>query len=210
MDGRANKKERERLLVEYFLRLRGEESLLSALQGCELPDFLMKENDRIIGLEVREIFRDPEPGQCPRQAVEAERRRVAEQAAKLWKEKGNPNIEVRLHFSPHYHIRKESVPELAQRLVDLVERHLPTPGLSMYVDSNTLPHGEFPDKAKRIAASREKCGGVWLLLVVDAWRVSSLLEVPDRTKEEIYRSPFDRTFLFELQDRCITELKTKR
>jgi hypothetical protein len=53
------------------------------------------------------------------------------------------------------------------------------------------------EKERRIAAYRVKCDQAWLLLVLDGFAISSMLEVPEETIAHRYVSSFDRILLFD-------------
>lgn len=63
-------------------------------------------------------------------------------------------------------------------------------------------------KNKRVASYRSKCHVIWLVIVVDGFALSSTMNIPDEVREHLYRSDFNRVFIFENAAERSFELKT--
>lgn len=63
-------------------------------------------------------------------------------------------------------------------------------------------------KNKRVASYRNKCDVIWLVIVVDGFALSSTVNFSDEVCEYLYRSDFDRVFIFENAAERSFELKT--
>lgn len=59
-----------------------------------------------------------------------------------------------------------------------------------------LVRERIQDKESKIARYLSKCSKVWLLIVEDGFALSSYFDIQDKVKTEIYKSAFDRIFLF--------------
>ena len=57
--------------------------------------------------------------------------------------------------------------------------------------------------------SRENCSQVWLLVVADLVTPASWVELSEGLKSHCFESAFDKTFLFQQFDQCVTKLNTK-
>jgi len=50
-------------------------------------------------------------------------------------------------------------------------------------------------KNKRVIDYRQHCTSIWLVIVIDGFRISSSFNLPRKIRNHHYRSDFDRTFL---------------
>ena len=50
-------------------------------------------------------------------------------------------------------------------------------------------------KTRRILDYRRRCNSIWLIIVIDGFRISSSFNLPKEIRNHHYRSGFDRTFL---------------
>jgi len=70
--------------------------------------------------------------------------------------------------------------------------------------TTTLVQERIDEKTARYSAYRTHCASVWLLIVVDTARTSSIFGVPNDVQAHRYDSPFDRTYLLlTMEDRAI-------
>ena len=63
------------------------------------PDIFVRSAGKIIGIEVRRLFRPRRPGEQPLQAREGNTKRIAERARLLHIKAGRPPVRVSIHFN---------------------------------------------------------------------------------------------------------------
>jgi len=64
-------------------------------------------------------------------------------------------------------------------------------------------------KESKVGRYFEKCSKIWLLIVEDGFAPSSYFVISDEVEKEIYKSKFDRIFLFRNFSREVIELKVE-
>jgi hypothetical protein len=80
-------------------------------------------------------------------------------------------------------------------------------------DSDWIPELTIDYLQRRIddknasAAGYHPCDEQWLVLSMEAGRLSSTFDVPQATREADYSTVFSRVFLFEVESRSVIELK---
>jgi hypothetical protein len=80
--------------------------------------------------------------------------------------------------------RGDAVPDLAS--VQIIER--------------------IQDKETKLGKYRSRCSKIWLLIVEDGFAPSSYFVISNGLKKQIYKSSFDRIFLFRNFSREVIEL----
>lgn len=65
------------------------------------------------------------------------------------------------------------------------------------------------DKESKISKYLDKCSKIWLLIVEDGFAPSSYFVIPDEVTKKIYKSKFDRIFLFRNFSCEVIELKVE-
>jgi len=89
------------------------------------PDVWIVGTDRCIGVEVTELYRQPQPGKVPRRLLESEWGEVVVRA-RLFAEVANvPVVYVAVHFNENMPIRKPDRDSVARALADIVSRNVP-------------------------------------------------------------------------------------
>ena len=63
-------------------------------------------------------------------------------------------------------------------------------------------------KNRRVIDYRRHCNSIWLVIVIDGFRISSSFNLPRATRNHDYRSAFDRTFLLSNITPCSFRLIT--
>lgn len=154
MNQRLKQKERERKFVQRLLEVIGRPELVSNLEDDEGPDFRVLAPEGHIGIEVTELFRETLTGEIPRQAREGGWAQVVSEAERLWAKQEKPPVTVSLFFHPRHHVSSRSTVQLAVRLVDLVDRHLPPPDSCVVVRGIKQPYGEVPVELVLLAIVR--------------------------------------------------------
>jgi hypothetical protein len=109
----------------YLRRLLKAIGLDSIAEPDESPDFVLKREASVVGVEVTRLFHSAAIGMMPRQAAEQLRTRVVKEAERLYVAGGHPPVLASVHFNPSHGFKKGDVPHLAQRLLQLVLRNMP-------------------------------------------------------------------------------------
>jgi hypothetical protein len=96
----------------------------------EHPDFLIKAQQRWIGIELTEYHvQEPDTGWgSPTRALEGTEDKVLRTSSEQYQSKGLPAVAVHVHWNPHQIFSSRRVQELAADLADLVQENLPEPG----------------------------------------------------------------------------------
>lgn len=97
------KKQRERFLLERFLD--AAELHAEIVEEREAPDFLIRHEDRLIGVEVTELYVTECANLGPLQAQESISARIAARAHKLYRESGAHPAHVSICFGPACDLR---------------------------------------------------------------------------------------------------------
>lgn len=113
----SRQKLRERFLLEQFFRT----AVLSAQieEEREAPDFLVRVEGRLVGIEVTEIFISHD-SERPLQAQEAISDRVVARACQRYYERGGPPAHVSVCFNPGADLRAIKRDDIAEALSLLV------------------------------------------------------------------------------------------
>ena len=125
MSTRPTKKERERLLLETFLRI---ERIASKIVDREAPDFEITIEDRTVGVEVTEIHQPTGPGEVPLQAIASITREIVERAERLYRDSSSESLRVSVAFSSNARLRSIRRDEAASLLLQIVQSTLIQPG----------------------------------------------------------------------------------
>jgi len=137
-------KERERLFLEGFsrryLNFPGGE-----IVGFEAPDFLVRGEDPVTGIEVTELFVQPDPGERAMKEQETLRRQVVDAAQMLAEGCGLPALQVRVYFNHLTRLAKRDVIPLAESLVSLISANLPPENEAVEIDGNRYDGDGFPE-----------------------------------------------------------------
>jgi hypothetical protein len=147
-------KARERTFVDTLLSSQVDLSGFSIVESEERPDFLLQQGERIVGLEVTELFHQPAQGSQPRQEKESLERRLCATAQRLWNGQSLPTVHVALHFSPFHRLSKRSIPEIAARLVHLVAHAVPEPGKRVELDYDWTNRDVHPEEVPHLRVHR--------------------------------------------------------
>lgn len=119
----ARKKDHERFLVECFVRTSG--IALNIIDECEPPDFIVEFEGRRIGLEVTELFIEPDGGFKSMQARESIASRIVWKARAIYLASGAPPAHVSVCFAPGADLNSLNRDATASALASfIVERKL--------------------------------------------------------------------------------------
>ncbi len=229
------KKMRERSQFERFRQV-CTALPVGRIENSEEPDFLVHSDERILGVEVTELYRPPEAGKQPLQEAESLQTRIVDQAQSIYEANGGPPLYVSVVFGFYERFNKKDVMALASRLAKFIsslsinegdrlqlenmyeDRNYPEEITMLFIDRSpghkqalwhpfgaVMVPGCAPKeiqarvdaKNKLCDVYRKKCQEIWLLIVVDGFSLSTLIDLPDETLNHTYESQFDRIFLFE-------------
>lgn len=92
------------------------------------PDYRVDTGKDVLGVEHTRIYQRHDGEGLPRQALETYIPEVTQEAEEEYKSRGNPHVNVKVHFSSDAHLGKDMVEEVAKELVEFVEQRIPEPG----------------------------------------------------------------------------------
>ena len=236
----SHRKERERFLVESFIRTAKIQAEI--VEAREAPDFILRVDNQLTGIEVTELFISDAPGGNSLQAKEAISSQIIAKAQHIYEETGGKPAHVSICFYPGMSLRDINRDKTAQALRDFVlELNLaPSEYKDWHPESIEGQQARLPDeiafvhalgvpsfdmahwsvaragwvaplreellqqrineKAKRIKSYQNTIDSNWLLIVADAMKPSSLIEIKPDFSSSNLTSPFDRTFFYRHPD----------
>lgn len=199
------------------------------IEETESPDFIVRDGECSIGIEVCEYFRPERSAGAYPVEQEALRQRIVDRASQICAERRMRGLLVPVSFRRDVRIFKQNVDVIATAIVNAIELrncHVSdeqtTAGCidELWVhdigekheaavtraDTTWLPPLDVEEltrmiavKESKLAAYRQRCASVWLLIVIDGFRVSSMIETPETWPK--VASAFDRVLV--LHDRRI-------
>jgi hypothetical protein len=199
------------------------------IEETESPDFVVGAPDGSIGIEVCEYFRPERSAGAYPVEQEALRQRIVDRASQICAERGIRGLLVPVTFRRDIRILKQHVDATATALVDAIElgnhhdfdEHPTASCIDGFwvhdigekheatftrADTTWPPPLNIEEltriitaKESKLAAYRRRCTRVWLLIVIDGFRVSSVIETPETWPK--VASTFDRVLV--LLDRRI-------
>ena len=155
---RQDGREMERNFFNSFLYF--EPELQSGdVAHCECPDFLISLGDKVVGVEVTQLFRP-----TGRQDVENTQDQILRTAWQKAQEQNLPPADVCLFFNLHRSYRRDAHERIADAVVRVVADHMPVDGESARIERVS---GQ-PSSVDLILVSRRHCGalGNWTWLDV--------------------------------------------
>lgn len=153
---KATRKEVERYQLETFRDVYAEFPAGEIIDSEE-PDFLIKVNDGLLGVELTELYHKPSRPGRPMQAVEKVTDAIVEEACAIHRTAGGPVLNVRVDFElSSKRLGKAQRTEIASKLAALVlKTRVDIDGYAElendYEDLNT-----FPDEITRIRIQRNR------------------------------------------------------
>ena len=121
MNERENRKKREELIfLENFLKIAEPEAEIIETDR-ESPDFILRQNGRLIGVEVTKIFISNEKGPNTLQARESKASQIISRAQQYYQSSGEPSVSVNIVFHPGYDLTKVLVDSTASLLASFVK-----------------------------------------------------------------------------------------
>lgn len=123
-----------------------------SIEESEEPDFIVDSTERLIGIELTDLYwESPEAG-VPQQAQESLRFRIVQAAQSLYGARGLPNLHVSIHFNPSYIPKKRDVQRLAAAIDKLVSNNVPAPGQSYNESYDWENRGYFPEEIYQVGS----------------------------------------------------------
>lgn len=192
----------------------------------ESPDFLIKETDRMIGVEVTSL-RTPD-GES---AVESTKDAIVTASQMAATRLNVPAVDVTLFFSITGPLKKSEKKRVSESVAQVVLENLPdldgqatlemVPGQPSEVDlilvsrrsaknrwhwteagdklecADFLIQSAIDKKSEKISNYLQNCDECWLLVGVNSFRPSGKLRPGDQVRNHVFRSPFDRTYFLD-------------
>ncbi len=121
---------------------------------CENPDFLVETAEGTLGIELTRIFMPGLLGWSTLQEQEALRRRVADEAKRIYDATSLPPLHVSLFFNEQFLITKRDVGELAKMLAEVAIRNLPEPDSRKEEEYNWINRSCFPEQLVAVTCHR--------------------------------------------------------
>ena len=98
------------------------------VEQTETPDFLVRTNSGVLGIELTLLHRDTPDGKSPMQEQEALQRQILQKTKELYDSRNGPPIHVTVHFNPNYRLRKRDVGTVPTSIMNLVLDAMQTDG----------------------------------------------------------------------------------
>lgn len=171
----------------------------------EEPDFLIKGTTTTIGIELTELHHAPSPGIHPLQAVESMRRRVVQQAEKIYEAKDGPPIRCTVHMHGPL-IKKDEIGLIASAIADLAIQNIPSSNSSIELDDFSV-QATLDSRVSAVSIHRMDCitepffsapGSTWLPSI-SAQDIARALS-PKEMRYSTYRAKCDAVWLVIVTD----------
>jgi len=120
----------------------------------ENPDFLLETAEGTLGIELTRILMPGLLGWSTLREQEALRRRVADEAKRIYDAPSLPAVHVSLFFNEQFPIAKRDVGQLARMLADVAMRNLPDPDSRKEEEYNWLNRSYFPEQLVAVTCYR--------------------------------------------------------
>jgi hypothetical protein len=124
------------------------------LEPTEEPDFLVRGDCHVVGIELTDLHRDTVPGQRPEQASEAMRNRVVARAKEIYTSRQHPPVLATFFLNDRIHIKKPDVEQLATELADLVLLNVPQPNSTAEVPTDWDDMRQLPSILHQLSVLR--------------------------------------------------------
>ena len=113
------------------------------LLDFEGPDFLVRSNVPILGVEVTRMFKDPAPGSPPKQLLESRSRTFVAEAERAFRALDSRPLTVSVHLNHNWHPKKVERRAAAQFLAELLhalDLHVGGAARIAFPDERLRPH----------------------------------------------------------------------
>lgn len=119
-----NKKARERKLLDEVRQIYPAFPV-GEIADNESPDFLIRKNTKIIGVELVDYIRGENKGESIERRNEVLWQKIANVAKKSFESKHNIPLMIHFHWNQRHFLRKSEISHLSKDVVLLVENHIP-------------------------------------------------------------------------------------
>jgi hypothetical protein len=130
-----DKKSRERLLLSEVAEL-DVDFPSGTIIGDESPDFLIKLNNQVLGIEIVDYIRGQTSGESNNRRNEMVWKNIADKARVEFESKYSIPLVVQFFWYPHRHPRQTDVKQLAGYVSSLVANHIPSEYFAIVQISN--------------------------------------------------------------------------
>jgi hypothetical protein len=230
----TGKKQKERTYLDSF-RYFCPDLQSGEIFDDESPDFVIKIDQRRLGIEITEIFVHAGRNRNARQAIAAARDRITATARDIAIELGTPPACVTLFFNSTRPLLRKGESRIAEAVARVVHDNMPPEGdntelecrygsvqpievdlilvnrahpVSEHrwswtemsrVERNAVPYVEnaICRKINVYRSCSGKCDECWLLIVAPSPNASGGIRPDEASLAHTYRSPFDRTYIFD-------------
>jgi len=92
------------------------------IEPGETPDFLIRSEEDVTGIEVTQFYPSPEDGARPGQEVQSLKDQIVEAAHRMHVESGGPALYVTVFFRSPLRVTKRDIQTVAQELAESIQR----------------------------------------------------------------------------------------
>ncbi len=124
------KKQLERSRLDFFLKFANQVPA-GEMEPSEEPDFLIHGSDRVIGIELTDLYLEPAPGNKPEQEIEAAHDKIIGKAEEIYIGRQLPPLDVLFSLNDHVRLIEKDIISHAETLAGLVSNNIPEPGGSV-------------------------------------------------------------------------------
>jgi hypothetical protein len=106
----------------------------------EEPDFLIKTESKIVGIEITDYYRERPPKiKSPLQQKLTTRRKIVDLAKSIYDKQGLPPLFVHVHFNLHFRCSEREVQAFAEKIAQFVEQSLLKPSSEVLCRAHEIP-----------------------------------------------------------------------
>jgi hypothetical protein len=244
-----NKKIRERKFIDEIAQIysgfpAGE------IVDTESPDFLIKQNSKVIGVELVDFVRGQVEGESAERRNEILWQKVANKAKEIFKTKHDVPLLIYFRWNKRHFLRQAEISQLSNDVVRLVENHIPAQlfdniriGLDeldgtlleqvcysititrvrddkqslwsfissgwIAVQANEIQH-LIDAKNSKAQEYLRRCDEIWLIIVADGRYITSNIDMPELTANNLYASSFEQVLVYDRISKIVFPLKLRR
>jgi hypothetical protein len=171
----------------------------------ESPDFLVRSEEEVTGIEVTQFYPSPEEGARPGQEVQSLKERIVEVAHRMYVESGGPALYVTVFFRSPLNVTKRDIQSVARNLAEAI-RETSVPA-SINAPPASVAWRDLPSSITKVHIHGSLDGedqlwhadaGGWVV-PVDASHVSAVVARKERMAQ-IARQKCDRLWLLIIND----------
>jgi uncharacterized protein YciU (UPF0263 family) len=216
----------------------------------ESPDFLIKQNTQIIGVEIVDYVRGQIEGESVERRNEVLWQKVANTAKGLFETKHNIPLLIHFHWNKRHFLRQAEISRLANDFVRLVENHIPEKLFgNIRIGLDELEGTLLDDVCHSITITRvrndkqslwsfissgwievqtneiqylidakndktqdylRRCDETWLIIVADGHYISSNIDLPEATSNNVFVSFFEQVLVYDRISKIVYPLRLQR